>query len=51
MGGGVSGEEASVQNPRTELFETATRWTFALWDSSCRFFGDFRDLAAFEKFQ
>jgi len=51
MGGWVSREEASVHYPGTELFETDARWTPALGDGGCRFFGDFRDMAAFGKFQ
>jgi len=46
MSGWVSREEASVHYPGTEPFETAARWTPALGDGSCRFFGDFREVAA-----
>jgi hypothetical protein len=51
MGGWVSREEASVDNPGTEQVETVASWAPALGDGGCRFFGDFRDLAAFGKFR
>jgi len=51
MGGWVSRVEASIHYPGTEPFETDVRLTPALGDASIRFFGDFRDLAAFGKFR
>ena len=48
MGRWDSGEETSVHYPRTASFEPDARWPPALGDSSCRLFGDFRDLAALE---
>jgi len=46
MGGGVSGEVASVHHPGAELIETSLRWTPVLGDGGCRLFSDIRDLAA-----
>ena len=46
MGGWVLGEEASVHDPGSELLEAVSRWTPALGDGGCRFFGDIRGLAA-----
>ena len=50
MGSWVSGEEASVNDPGTEPLGTAARWTLALGDGCCRYFGDFGDLAAIGNF-
>jgi len=49
MGGGVCWKEESVHYAATESSEIAARWTPALGDGGCRYFGDFRDLAAFAK--
>jgi len=46
MGDWVSGEEASVHYPRTELSGTASNWTPALRESGCRIMGDIQGLAA-----
>ena len=46
MGGGVSREEALVNDPAAELIERSSRWTPALSYSSRRSFGDIQDLAA-----
>jgi len=43
MGGWVSAEEVSIQYPGTDPAETALGQTPALWDGSCRWFGDFQD--------
>jgi len=50
MVGWNSGQEASDHYPGTDPFETAERWTPAQGDGSCRYSGEFRDLAAFGKF-
>jgi len=51
MGGWVSREETLVNNPGIEPVETVARWAAALGGGGCRFFGDFRDLAAFGNFR
>jgi hypothetical protein len=50
MGGWVSGRSILVENPATETFKPAARWTPALGDGGCRFVGDFHDLAGFGNF-
>jgi len=49
MGGRDSREEESFNYPETEPFDTAAKWTPALGDGGCRFFGDFREVAGFGK--
>ena len=51
LGGWVSREEALVHYAETDPFETAVRWTPALWDGGCKFFGDVGDLAALGKWR
>jgi len=45
IGSWVSGGEVLVHYPGTKPTETAARWTPALGDSGCRFFGDIWKLA------
>ena len=49
--GWVSRDEASVNNSGTVPVETVASWTPVLGDGGCRFFEEFRDLAAFGKFR
>jgi len=46
ISGWVLGEETSVHNPGAEPFHTSSRWTHALGDGGCRFFGDNQKLGA-----
>jgi len=46
MGGRVSGEIALLYYLASEVFETGSKWTPALGNSSCRFFSDIQNLAA-----
>jgi len=46
IGGWVARENASVHHPEADLIDTARRWTPALGDGGCRFFGDIGELAA-----
>ena len=50
MGGAVSTEEASVDYPGAEPFETGLRWTPGLGDGGRRCFGDIQDVAAIGEF-
>ena len=51
MGGGVSGEEASVHDPGAEPLEKGLRWTPAPRDGSRRSFGVIQELAAVDLFR
>jgi hypothetical protein len=50
MGSQVSGEDALMNYPGTQLFETAASWIPVMGDIGCRLFGNFWKLAAFGKF-
>jgi hypothetical protein len=50
MGSQVSGEDALVNYPGTQLFEPAASWIPVMGDIGYRLFGNFWKLAAFGKF-
>jgi hypothetical protein len=50
MGSRVSGEDAFVNYPGTQLFETAASWIPVMGDIGCRLFGNFWKLSALGKF-